>query len=140
MYTQSDRRVEIFESFKTKSLDHNGIPHRFRRSRRAGLSLHRLYPDGTGVPPTPSSERQCCRLRVTMEISSTSVFLLQRAPESLIRVSGQVLLGGFHLDGKCVTQDLVSYLRLIQLEAPDSRSIAASTSETPAGIPAARPT
>jgi hypothetical protein len=39
-----------------------------------------------------------------MEISSTSVFLLQRAPESLIRVSGQVLLGGFHLDGKRVNR------------------------------------
>jgi hypothetical protein len=43
-----------------------------------------------------------------MEISSTSVFLLQRAPESLIRVSGQVLLGGFHLDGNGVNRDLSS--------------------------------
>jgi hypothetical protein len=44
-----------------------------------------------------------------MEISSTSVFLLQRAPESLIRVSGQVLLGGFHLDGKRVNQGLADF-------------------------------
>lgn len=34
----------------------------------------------------------------------------------------------------------VSYLRLTQLEAPDNRSMAASTSETPGGIPASRPT
>src|SRR5271167_1295520 len=44
------------------------------------------------------------------------------------------------MSGFSVNQDVVSYLRPIQLEAPDSRSIAASTSETPAGIPASRPT
>jgi hypothetical protein len=42
----------------------------------------------------------------------------------------------YGLDG---TADL-SYLRLTQLEAPDNRSMAASTSETPGGMPASRPT
>ena len=39
-----------------------------------------------------------------------------------------------------VRRQPIAYLRLIQLDAPDNRSIASSTSETPRGMPASLPT
>jgi len=39
-----------------------------------------------------------------------------------------------------VRREPIAYLRLIQLDAPDNRSIASSTSETPRGMPASPPT